>query len=635
MRLSEGLPTNTDTASSDQLMGEDQPTARNPNNNVDDNNERNPNGEESRDILASMEDENSTNNVLTDDGPEYVTTDDAIEIQVDDDNIPMDDDEEENVEMTEGDMDDDDEDDDAVEMATLKVESHAGPVYAVSAFVHTQQEAAESGVEQPQPQISILTGGGDDKAFLHRVTVPTKSMETSSPNPTVVSDLTSVDSSQLEYAHTDSVSAVALNLAYLDTAVSKASENKTTSTNQRPASELPRFAAVGAYDGAIVIYHADTGALLQTLEGPTDVECLAFHPKGGTVLLAGSAADGTVWMYHIPLQKCLQVFVGHESAVTACQFSVDGRWALSASSDGTLRQWAPRSGYCKHVFQCGFDIATQDGGPPPGLTCLAVGGGADGQLVVVGAEDGRAHVCHVGTQKVVATLHHADEQTGRTGASAMQEDNGDDEEEEQEAVATSVEAVGFSKSHPHWCATGGVDGVLKIWDLTVGSANGSCRQVCHRRRRRQSTPQQQITESGAPSSETDTTAGVVDDDDVDNGGGITRLQWHPKWPLCFTSTTEGTVDLWDARNGQLLQSLTTASSSFTTKQDDSSNNKNNNKSRVLNDLDIQCTTDADDALIVTGGDDHCVRVFRVDVGALWNVSSTTGLVVPASTPAIR
>ena len=96
----------------------------------------------------------------------------------------MDDDKEENVDMAEGDMDDDDEDDDAVEMATGKIESHAGPVSVVSAFVHTQQEAAESGVEQqqPQPQISISTGGGDDKAFLHRVTVLMKSMETSNPN---------------------------------------------------------------------------------------------------------------------------------------------------------------------------------------------------------------------------------------------------------------------------------------------------------------------------------------------------------------------------------------------------------------------------------------------------------------------
>merc|ERR1711976_443964 len=49
-----------------------------------------------------------------------------------------------------------------------------------------------------------------------------------------------------------------------------------------------------------------------------------------------------------------------------------------------------------------------------------------------------------------------------------------DEDEEME-YPMSVEAVGFSPSQPNWCATGGVDGKLKIWDLT---RDGQCRQVC-------------------------------------------------------------------------------------------------------------------------------------------------------------
>ena len=60
--------------------------------------------------------------------------------------------------------------------------------------------------------------------------------------------------------------------------------------------------AVGSYDGSIVLYNADDdnadddttnsntqqlqgiGKLVQVLEGPSDVEFLTFHPKGGTVL---------------------------------------------------------------------------------------------------------------------------------------------------------------------------------------------------------------------------------------------------------------------------------------------------------------------------------------------------------------
>ena len=102
--------------------------------------------------------------------------------------------------------------------------------------------------------------------------------------------------------------------------------------------------SVGAFDGSIVIFDPYTGTKLYELDGPTDIEFLSFHPKGGSIPLAGSGEDCTVWMYHVPTQRCLQVFCGHESGVTAGGFTPDGKWALSASSDGTLRVWAPRTG---------------------------------------------------------------------------------------------------------------------------------------------------------------------------------------------------------------------------------------------------------------------------------------------------
>lgn len=247
-------------------------------------------------------------------------------------------------------------------------------------------------------------------------------------------------------------------------------------------------------------------------------------------------------MYHLPTSKCLQVFVGHESGVTAGSFTPDGRWALSASSDGTMRVWAPRTGVSKHVFRLG----------DAGLTCLAVNGGTDSQLVVVGAEDGQAHVCHVGTKKVVASLRHFE--LPLTG--------GDEDME----VPMSVEAVGFASPavNPNWVATAGVDAVLKIWDL---ANDGQCRQVCR-----------------VTSDETDV-------------GGITRLQWHPTLPLVFTSSSDGIVRLWDARNGSLVKTLT-------------------GHVDMINDLNV-CFIDPENeggtAIIVSGSDDKTVRVYELVV----------------------
>lgn len=264
------------------------------------------------------------------------------------------------------------------------------------------------------------------------------------------------------------------------------------------------------------------------------------------VLLAGSVSDGTIWMYHLPTSKCMQVFVGHESGVAAGSFTPDGRWALSASSDGTMRVWAPRTGVSKHVFRLG----------DAGLTCLAVNGGTDGQLVVVGGEDGQAHVCHVGTKKVVASLRHFEPPHNAA--------NNQDEDME---LPMSVEAVGFAPAavNPNWVATGGVDGVLKIWDL---ANDGQCRQVCR----------------------------YVTDDEA-TAGGITRLQWHPTLPLVFTSSSDGVVRVWDARNGSLVKSLT-------------------GHSDMINDLDvcfIEPEKEGGTAVIVCGSDDNSVRVYEVIV----------------------
>jgi WD40 repeat protein len=437
---------------------------------------------------------------------------DAVEVQIDDDDVPMEDDDDDDFEE-EGNGEPDAMEDSAqasvVDMAKTKMETHTDSVYAVGSYLDPTTKT-----------LTILSGGGDDKAYLHKI-VPGGA--TAAP-----------ESHLLAYAHTDSVSCVALNMPYITDDLTK----------------TPRLAAVGGYDGAIVLYDPDTGAKLQNLEGPTDVEWLCFHPKGGTVLLAGSAADGTIWMFHIPMNKCLQVFVGHESAVTAGSFSPDGKSAVTASSDGTVRIWAPRTGMSKATLRLG------DGA---GLTCMGINGGSDGQLVIVGAEDGQAHVCHIGTKKVVASLRHYE---------TPMNTHVDDELQ----LPMSVEAVGFATQNvnPSWCATAGVDGVLKIWDLT----NGQCRHIC----------------KPAPSGEGE---GQQDN----SNGGITRLQWHPSLPLVFTSACNGTIQLWDARNGRLVHTLT-------------------GHLNVVNDMDLQFTDDGKTAVIISASDDKTVRVFELDVAAL-------------------
>jgi len=471
----------------------------------------------------------------------FINPADVIEVEVDDD-IPMEDDDED-------DDEDDNENDEekgsnktadkqrqenemnstsiAPDISIATITSHKpSPVYAIAA--HHDGES-----------LSFVSGGGDDKAFLHILSSDTKSTNTI----------------PLEHKHTDSVSCVAINIKYAN------------------LTKTPNYIAVGSYDGTIILYDPKHGHKIHVLDGPTDVEFLSFHPKGGSVLLAGSIADATVWMYHIPTAKCLQVFVGHEcnsegGGVTTGSFTPDGKFAVTAGMDGTLRVWAPRTGLCKHVFK--LSTTASDGTGGRGLTCLSINGGQEGQLVICGGEDGNAYVVHIQGKKIVATLQHFDavvnSNLGSGGGHGMEVDD------EEDIIVTSVEAVGFATKevNSNWVATGGSDGVMKVWDLTHGV--GQCRQICKL------------------SSEHDLC------------GGIIHLNWHPTMPLILVSYADGIVRLWDARDGTLLYSLSGGSSTT---------------ENQINDFAAEFVGVENGAggtaHIATANDDGTIKVYNVDV----------------------
>ena len=114
-------------------------------------------------------------------------------------------------------------------MSTIQLKSHTDSVYAVASFI-------ENG------QLSILSGGGDDKAFMYKIS------DANGESSTAMTPLS--------HAHADTVSSVAYNLQHVG------SDPKKT----------PRLAAVGSYDGSIIIYDADNGTEKLKLDGPSDVE---------------------------------------------------------------------------------------------------------------------------------------------------------------------------------------------------------------------------------------------------------------------------------------------------------------------------------------------------------------------------
>jgi len=486
----------------------------------------------------------------------FINPAEAVEVEVDDD-IPMEDDDDDDETQTNGTTADNTaeqqqqqqpQNDDksatpvSPDMSFCTIESHKpSPVYTVASHYYTAESSLIS-----------VSGGGDDRAYLHIL-----------PSGTVTATTVALDQK-----HTDSVSCVAMNMKYVSDDLAK----------------TPRYLAVGSYDGTIVLYDPLSGRKIQVLDGPTDVEFISFHPKGGSVLLAGSIADATVWMYHIPTSKCLQVFVGHEcnsegGGVTTGSFTPDGKFAVTLGMDGTMRVWAPRTGLCKHVFKLSTmaNDGTTGGG---GLTCLSMNGGQDEQLAVCGGEDGSAYVVHLKGKKVVATLKHFDAPLDTNANSAAKAGGAGDTmetDDNEEPLITSVEAVGFATKevNPNWVATGGSDGVMKVWDLTNGL--GQCRQVCK-----------------VPSTNENGSSAAC--------GGITHLNWHQTMPILFVAYADGIVRLWDARNGALVHSLSGGNSTGDNQVNDLATELVDVKNGVGGIVDV-----------VTANDDGTVKVYKVDI----------------------
>eukprot|EP00002_Diphylleia_rotans_P032307 TRINITY_DN6776_c0_g1_i2.p1 TRINITY_DN6776_c0_g1~~TRINITY_DN6776_c0_g1_i2.p1 ORF type:complete len:414 (-),score=89.57 TRINITY_DN6776_c0_g1_i2:1677-2918(-) len=171
---------------------------------------------------------------------------------------------------------------DYVDDSSMKFTGHTDSVYSVSCH--------------PTRPDLVMTGGGDDKAYLWNRT-----------DGSIV----------YEWAgHTDTVLCTAFNAD-------------------------GSYAVTGSMDGTVRVYNPANGQHVTTLEGPSDsIEWVEFHPRGN-VVLAGSR-DSTIWMWSVPSGKCMQVFAGHVAPVICGGFTPDGKLVVAGSEDGGLLAWNPK-----------------------------------------------------------------------------------------------------------------------------------------------------------------------------------------------------------------------------------------------------------------------------------------------------
>lgn len=89
---------------------------------------------------------------------------------------------------------------------------------------------------------------------------------------------------------------------------------------------------------------------LRTLVGHTGfVNAVALAHDGRTAISAGE--DETVRIWDLRTGQCLRIFHGHRGSVTSVALTPDGQLAVSGGKDGKLRVWNTRTGECCRILQ--------------------------------------------------------------------------------------------------------------------------------------------------------------------------------------------------------------------------------------------------------------------------------------------
>lgn len=318
----------------------------------------------------------------------------------------------------------------------------------------------------PNPPLAV-SGGSDDTAFVWNV-----------PDGEIVQ--------QLLPKHTDSVAQV---------------EWSSDGT----------LVATGGMDGIVNIFRRDgnTFSHVTSLEGGDEVQFISWHPKGN-VLVAGYA-DATAWMWQLPSGLLMNVFTGHEDAVTAGRFTPDGKKLLTTSTDGSLILYEPRQATPLSKLGSSDTRFRAEGG----FTTIAIS--PDSKLAAVGGVTGSSRV---------VSLAGIDAGGGLTVVSALE---GHRSGESIEGIAF-VDLLGRMEVATH-LITSATDGKSVVWDLQTSKMRVEC------------------VHYDAPESEGGDGAPAPAAAEATEGGALTTLVVHGAGPLFTTASSSGTLRTWDARSG--------------------------------------------------------------------------------------
>jgi G protein beta subunit-like protein len=108
----------------------------------------------------------------------------------------------------------------------------------------------------------------------------------------------------------------------------------------------------GGFDHKLRFWEATSGVNSKTLKfpGESQINCVAISVDK-SLIVAGGNPQIHLYETSSNADAPLVTFEGHTSSVTAVGFQKDGKWIYSASEDGSVRIWDPRTPVCQRTYE--------------------------------------------------------------------------------------------------------------------------------------------------------------------------------------------------------------------------------------------------------------------------------------------
>lgn len=172
-----------------------------------------------------------------------------------------------------------------------------------------------------------------------------------------------------------------------------------------------RIAVSGSENFGIMLWDLAAGTLLRSYEVSGGANAVAFYPDNGTVLVG--SLIGVLITLDLQTGKILNTFTGHNEGIMDIKIISNGRYAVSASGDKTLRLWELDRGQVIRRFAAPHALLFEVDLSPDGRTALS--GSNDGTVTLWEVETGKMIRRFTDDQPVMAVAYSPDGKTALIG----------------------------------------------------------------------------------------------------------------------------------------------------------------------------------------------------------------------------